>query len=66
MNICTKFEYDILMISGSYGGLIRHTTDNARGMAFKLPTGEVKIVHNTEFLRPVCKQFLPISIFFLF
>ena len=52
MNICTKFEYNILMISGSYGGLLRHTTDNARIMAFKLPTGEVKIVYNTGFLRP--------------
>ena len=40
------------MISGSYGGLLRHTTDNARIMAFKLPTGEVKIVYNTGFLRP--------------
>ena len=32
MNICTKYGFDILIISGSYGGH-RQTTDNARGMA---------------------------------
>ena len=40
MNICTKYGFDILIISGSYGGHRRHTTyagrrtlDNATGMA---------------------------------
>ena len=40
MNICTKQGFDILIISGSYGGHRRHTTydgrrtpDNAMGMA---------------------------------
>ena len=40
MNICTKCGFDILIISGSYGGHRRHTThdgqwttDNAMGMA---------------------------------
>ena len=40
MNICTKYGFDILIISGSYGGHRRHTaydgqqtTDNAMGMA---------------------------------
>ena len=39
MNICTKYGFDILIISGSYGGHRRHTTyderqtpDNATGM----------------------------------
>ena len=50
INICTKYGFDSLIISGSYGGHRRHTTDdsrrttdNARGMAYKLPTGELKI-----------------------
>ena len=40
MNICTKYGFDILIISGSYGGHRRHMTydvrwtlDNATGMA---------------------------------
>ena len=40
LNICTKYGFDILIISGSYGGHRRHTTDderrtpdNATGMA---------------------------------
>ena len=40
MNICTKYGFDILIISGSYGGHRRHTTydgrrtpDKATGMA---------------------------------
>ena len=39
-NICTKYGFDISIISGSYGGHRRHTTydyrrmpDNATGMA---------------------------------
>ena len=30
MNICTKYGFDILIISGSYGGHRRHTTDDRR------------------------------------
>ena len=40
MNICTKYGFDILIISGSYGGHRQHMTydvrwtpDNATGMA---------------------------------
>ena len=34
MNICTKYGFDILIISGSYGGHRRQRqTDKARGMA---------------------------------
>ena len=41
MNICTKYGFDILIISGSYGGHrhrhmtydVRWTPDNATGMA---------------------------------
>ena len=30
INICTKYGFDILIISGSYGGHGRHTMDNGR------------------------------------
>ena len=30
VNICTKYRFDILIISGSYGGHRRHTTDDGR------------------------------------
>ena len=40
INICVKYGFDILIISGNYGGHRRHTTyntrrtmDNASGMA---------------------------------
>ena len=33
INICTKYGFDSLIISGSYGGHRRRMTDNARGMA---------------------------------
>ena len=49
MNICTKYGFDILIISGSYGGTddTRRTTDDERrttdaGVWHKLPTGELK------------------------
>ena len=46
MNICTKYGFDILIISGSYGGHRRHMTyDGRRTMPrvwHKLPTGELK------------------------
>ena len=46
INICTKYGFDILIISGSYGGHRRHTTDGGQGTMpgvwHKLPTGELK------------------------
>ena len=53
INICTKYGFDSLIISGSYGGHRRHTTDDGRrttddgrrttpGVWHKLPTGELK------------------------
>ena len=48
INICTKYGFDILIISGSYGGHRRHTTDDGRRRRttprvwHKLPTGELK------------------------
>ena len=48
-NICTKYGFDSLIISGSYGGHRRHTTDDGQqttpGVWHKLPTGELKIIH---------------------
>ena len=48
MNICTKFGFDILIISGSYGGHRRHTTYDGRRTTprvwHKLPTGELIII----------------------
>ena len=53
MNICTKYGFDILIISGSYGGHRPHTTYDVRpttearqchgydGFYHKLPTGEL-------------------------
>ena len=32
MNICTKYGFNILIVSGSYGGHRRHTTDNTTGI----------------------------------
>ena len=50
INICTEYGFDILIISGSYGGHKRHTrctTYNGRqatpGVWYKFPTGELKI-----------------------
>ena len=47
MNICIKYGFDILIISGSYGGHRRHTTYDGRRTTprvwHKLPTGELKI-----------------------
>ena len=46
MNICTKYGFDILIISGTYGGHRRHTTYDGRRTTprvwHKLPTGELK------------------------
>ena len=48
MNICTKYGFEILIISGSYGGHRQHTTDNGRRTTsrvwHKLPTGELKSI----------------------
>ena len=52
INICTKYGFDSSIISGSYGGHRRHTTDDSRrttndgrrttpGVWHKLPTGEL-------------------------
>ena len=41
INICTKYGFDSLIISGSYGGHRRWTTP---GVWHKLPTGEIKII----------------------
>ena len=54
ITICTKYGFDILIISGSYGGHRRHTTYDGRRTPdagrrttprvwHKLPTGELKI-----------------------
>ena len=50
MNICTKYGFDIFIISGSYGGHRRHTAyDGQRhGYMYKLPTGELKRTLNME------------------
>ena len=46
MNICTKYGFDILIISSSYGGHRQHMTDDGRWTTtwvwHKLPTGELK------------------------
>ena len=45
MNICTKYGFDILIISDSYGGHRRHRTYDGRRTTprvwHKLPTGEI-------------------------
>ena len=50
MNICTKYGFDIFIISGSYGGHRRHTMyDGQRtGYMYKLLTGELKRTLNME------------------
>ena len=65
MNICTKYGFDILIISGSYGGHRRHMTYDGRrttndgrqttpGVWHKLPIGELKIETKIlEVLRPI-------------
>ena len=46
INICTKYGFDSLIISGSYGGHRSHTTHNrprtTQGVWHKLLKGEVK------------------------
>ena len=52
VNICTKYGFDILIISGSYGGHRLHTTDDGRrttaGVWHKLSTGELKLKHGLQ------------------
>ena len=44
MNICTKYGFDILITSGSYGGHRQHTMYDRRRHGYdKLPLGELKI-----------------------
>ena len=58
-NICTKYGFDILIISGSYGGHRRHMMDDSRRTIHagrqttprvwhKLPTGELKMAQNVS------------------
>ena len=55
--ICTKYGFDIFIISGSYGGHRRHTTYDGRQTTprvwHKLPTGELKIKTKFEVSRPI-------------
>ena len=53
MNICTKYDFDIFIISGSYGGHRRHVTyDGQRhGYMHKLPAGELKRTLNMEHIQ---------------
>ena len=44
MNICTKYGFDILIISGSYGRHRRHTTYSGRRMMPQL----CRKLHTTE------------------
>ena len=50
MNICTKYGFDIFIISGSYGGHRRHTMNDGQrtGYMYKLLTGELKRTLNME------------------
>ena len=50
MNNCTKYGFNNLIISGSYGGHRRHTPDAGRRTTpwvwYKLPTCEIKNSNN--------------------
>ena len=41
MNICTKYGFDILIISGSYGGHRRHTTDDGQRQGYGISSPQV-------------------------
>ena len=41
MNICTKYGFDILIISGNYGGHRRHTTDAGQHHGYGLSSPQV-------------------------
>ena len=47
INICTKCGFDSSIISGSYGGHRRHTTDHGR-LTTDNATGELIIVNNSN------------------
>ena len=53
MNNCTKYEFNNLIISGSYAGHKRHTVNNGQRSTplvwHKLPTGELKSRGMTPF-----------------
>ena len=60
--ICTKYGFDICIISGSYGGHRQHTTDDGLqttydgqkpGVLHKLPTGELK---SNKFIQNIQKE----------
>ena len=42
MNICNKYGFDILIISGSNGGHRQYKTYDGQRRGHKLPTGEAK------------------------
>ena len=43
INICTTYGFDILIISGSYGGHRQYTTDNGQRQRNGIPIGKLKI-----------------------
>ena len=49
MNICNKYGFDILIISGSNGGHRQYKTYDGQRRGHKLPTGEAK-----KNLSPIC------------
>ena len=58
MNICTKYGFDILIISGNYGGHdTRRMTDAGRRTTprvwHKLPTGGLKICCLSNFISDI-------------
>ena len=60
MIICTKYGFDILIISGSYGGHRQHTTNETTpGVWHKLPTDELKNFNYT-YPKTICVQYLRI------
>ena len=64
MNICTKYGFDILIISGSYGGHRRHTTYDGRRTTprvwHKLPTGELTTWVNEPYRCHLCLYYFAI------
>ena len=43
MNICTKYGFDILIISGCYGGHRRHTTDAGQRHGYGISSPQVSV-----------------------
>ena len=42
INICSKYGFDSLIISGSYGGHRQHTTDKSQGYGISSSPDELK------------------------